>query len=418
MQDNKLQTKEMFKTNAKNQYINVNKSLFIQHVTTPVQLFNVIRPITTDRGIIEFNFTDVNGSLYLTQEQLETLFNVSNKTLRDHINNILGSYLEYMPSTQGGGENPPPLSYTILQIPVTYDPVHAVGGGGGVQNVLFYHHDFIVELATRMRGQAAQVIKHSINNIYHEYNKNGFVLNEQLLNTNPIHLNNLKQTVFNYSLERWNMLEMNKSILSLLGLCHDIYGYDAADNDARIRYFLRCCHNTAHISTVGMTALQIRSFRADPNVVNFGQHNYRGKYTPHKSELNNACNFLTNDELLIRISVVNEAVGRIRVKLGNNKASYRDILKMFTMYCVSEYVPFISWNYEDHPETALDRLLQDNDKGLLRGRIKQAIDNYIKNYPSRHVLTKQLAQDLIHDRQLLVDAAIEDVVVEFDSNLL
>ena len=117
-----LENQPMFEINDKKQYINVDKSYFTCHLTTPIQLFNVTRHIQTDRGVLELNFTDINGSLYLTQDQLMALFNTSDKSLRDHINNILGSYLEYVSSSNQvilGGEIPPPNSYQIFSMPVT-----------------------------------------------------------------------------------------------------------------------------------------------------------------------------------------------------------------------------------------------------------------------------------------------------------
>ena len=62
MLDNKLQTNEMFQTNNSGRYVNVDKNYFIQQLTSPIQLFNVPRPIQTDRGMMEFSFTDINGN--------------------------------------------------------------------------------------------------------------------------------------------------------------------------------------------------------------------------------------------------------------------------------------------------------------------------------------------------------------------
>ena len=128
MKDNMLQTEQMFEINKQGKYININKEYFIKQTLESVQLFGVTRQIQTNFGNINVNFTDINGNLYLTQDQLVEMFNVSKATIGNHINTILGEWLRLNNMERGGSTISTPLSHTIYSIPVTFDPVYAVGG--------------------------------------------------------------------------------------------------------------------------------------------------------------------------------------------------------------------------------------------------------------------------------------------------
>ena len=421
MLDNKLQTEQMFQINNSGRYVNVDKNYFIQHLTSPIQLFDVVRHIQTDRGVLELNFTDINGSLYLTHDQLEILFNVSHKTLRDHINNILGSYLEYVSSIRtGGGQIAPPQSHTIYSIPVTYDkPFNMLelngGGGGGSQNVLFYHHDFICELASRMKGHAAQVIKHTINNIYHEYNKNGFVLNEPLLNTNPEVRQGFVNKAKNYTQTRIKNQELIRGkIVEFFKPC-----YDFNENDYHQQAMLNGrIKNSLHVYVTGSTAAGIIYSRCNHNLQNCGLTSFAG-VNPTKADVQVALNYYDVFEENIYTGAIYTLFGHLgRFAYFGESKSVTDMLK-YSVYLLSKthgsFIPFISDDYHDYPTTAIPYLNEATASHAKKFAVQELeiYRNFLINkqnngefvYPVEsqkyNILVEKLVEKIIEDNELM-----------------
>ena len=111
-----MQNQPMFEINGSGRYVNVDKSYFIKQVTECVELFNIKRNINSLGHNIEIDFSLINGSLYLNFNQLKNLFDVGDKVLRDHINNVLGFWLHTnLNMNKGGGQIAPPLSHTIAE---------------------------------------------------------------------------------------------------------------------------------------------------------------------------------------------------------------------------------------------------------------------------------------------------------------
>lgn len=206
------------------------------------------------------------------------------------------------------------------------------------------------------------------------------------------------------------MVMINNRIDKLFARCSGIHNTNGTINYQVWDYFRRCCHNTAHISAVGLTALQLRAARADPSILSFGQVNYRGLNAPYNSELKNACNFLSNHELMVRSGVVDNALGRVMVYIDNHGAiDYHDALKMITMHSVSQYIQHTSWDYNDYPETAIDTIVNMADKSTLRAETRAAIKEYLENFPHRHILQPDKSRSLAKAVDELVAASIQYV---------
>lgn len=355
------------------------------------------------------SFTSIKNGLYLTVQQQQELLGLSPQTIRQHINNI---YREFEAGQLGGALAPPPQELIIYEVPMTYKRAGATwGGGGGTQNIKLHHHDLIIRVVERMaNSDRKQTILNWMRGIVSQYVSQGYVIDDHAVINSPTVLPNLfgKIDAFNFSPERHAMAAMNNRIDVVFHQCSGIYNADGTVNYYAHNYFRRCAHNTAHVSAVGLTALQLRAVRADPNSLDFGQYNYRGKAAPRTGELTNACNFLTNYELTTRAGVVDVMTSRVMSFLTTHPAShYKDVLKMFTMYSVSPYVQYRSWDYNDYPETALDTILNMPDKSMLRTSVKDAIAIYLTNFPNRHSLPPMAVNQLTGAMQVLVDASIE-----------
>jgi len=256
-------------------------------------------------------FTSINGGLYLTLQQQVELLGIAEQTIRQHINNARKEFESSV--KKGGAFSPPPLMAAIPQellvyeVPVTFNSVAAIGGGGGQQVLKFYNHDLIIRIAERMsNSDRKQAILSWMRGIVSQYVSQGYVIDDHAVINSPTVLPNLfgRIDAFNFSPERHAMAVMNNRIDVVFHQCSGIYNDDGTVNYYVHNYFRRCAHNTAHVSAVGLTALQLRATRADPNSLDFGQHNYRGKVAPRTGELTNACNFLTNYELTTRGAVL------------------------------------------------------------------------------------------------------------------
>lgn len=180
--------------------------------------------------------------------------------------------------------------------------------------------------------------------VYIEYQQRGFVINSFAVQEDPIVLPAVSNAVnlLNWSPERHNSVVMHNRMLELFMNCDGIYNTDSSVNHYARSTFMRCWHNTAHISAVNMAALQLCASRANPTQLSFGQHNHRGQIAPRTNELNNACNFLTNYELIIRTGVVDVAMGRTMVYMEQHgKLHWTDALRMVLMHSAGQYIQFI-----------------------------------------------------------------------------
>lgn len=354
-------------------------------------------------------FTSINQRLYLTMEQICGLIGLTSKPVRFHMETV---FVEDIQLFNGGGIPCPHHYLTHYEAPVLYSRTNSgVGGGGGTKLTKFYDLELVIRIVERTQNTERKAeILGWMRNVIVEFVQHGFVVDPYAVQADPNVLHALTERVdaYNFSQERLDMVEENKHLVWMFYRCTGIHLTDETVNPAVFSYFMRCCHNTAHIATHGMTALQIRAARGNPNQLDFGQHNYRGKVAPRTDELANACNFLTNNELFTRTSIIRVAVGRIMMYMDTHgPIPFKQALKMFTMHCVSQYIPYVSWDWRDYADTALDNIVSMGGSGTLRAEIRRAIHVYLENFPNRHTLTQD--QTVVYQQavQELVNASLE-----------
>ena len=359
----------------------------------------------------EHSFTDTGTGLYLTQEQACNLLGVSEKTYRDHLE---AEYADFETSQSSmGGTIPPPSYLTVLSTLMLTDT-------RGQQTIKLYNLELVVRIATRTRNTPEkQAIVNEMIAVYSQYQHQGFMINRPVIINEQAAQTNLYTAIstFNFSPERYGMVEINKTLDLLFSVCSGNRAPDGKFNRADYEYFKRCCHNTAHVASTGMTALQIRWTRSNPNHFTFGQQNFRGKYAPRNDELNNACNFLTDDELRARTANIDRAVSFIRMYIqANGPLNYHHALQMFTMYCAgTPFLPYRTDNWQDYPETAIDNLILDVTTDQMRPEVREARELFLANFANRHTLPSIEAQKFYAARRMLESinlqfTGLEDVV--------
>lgn len=211
-----------------------------------------------------------------------------------------------------------------------------------------------------------------------------------------------RPTVYNFTLMRHGMADENAVLATLIAQCNDVYTDTGQINQALVNYCMTRMHNTAHVSIHGMTAKQVVYTRMDPNDQFFGQKTFAGKTQPRVDELDNACNFLTNNELYARTHQLRAAIGRIGMHFDNEGSmSYNQMLRMFTMYCVSPHIPYDGWEWLNYPRTAIHTVVNLPKSGKLKQYIQDAIDFYVARYPIRHQLCNEDQQAMYQAEELL-----------------
>ena len=322
--------------------------------------------------------TLINGEVYFSSEQCAMLMGIT-----------LDNWYQRMArraSSGGSGTYHEDRYQTVYEIPVAYPSVDGQRYGG-LKPTHFHHHKKLLAEAMTIRDkQKREPLVFWLVDVGSQVIQNGFAVDPHALQHDPAVAPAIitRVGVYNWSQERHQMADHNKTLSDLFFRCSDCKNPDGSYNEAHHIYFSRCAHNTAHISAVGMNALQLRATRCNPTQLDFGQYNYMGKNAPRDSELGNSCNFLTDNELIVRIAVIHQSVGRISVYMDTYGSIPVSIaLRMFTMHSGSIYLRNTSWDYNDYPETAITNLTLADKQKLSADHIAAVID-YQKNYPYRH----------------------------------
>ena len=413
----------MFQKTAKG-YSHVDKTLFIKQPTTSITPFSVERQLV-DNFVelnIPVNFTDIEGSLYLCGSQLVDLFGVSSNYITQHLNNIYGEYLDRngiftVNDVQVGGVTKcDPPSFIIYQLPIEFSSTNQHGSfySNNIQQVLFYHHDLIVELAHRLNNNRARAISQYIKNLIHDYHRNMFVVHQDI-NLYPKFKNNLLRIANNFTPERHFMADVNNWLHELAILLPDNWNPDGTINYQKVNDFKRKAHTNAHYYTAELTPIQILAYRSDPNVISFGQENYRGTSRPWNSEVNNVTNYLKLWELRSRtgylMAVISSAMSEI---VHNGKTVYgSDILKKMVHDIDRKYGYNNYYSWQECPEVVIPKLLNISE---LRIDFKLKVQRYYELFPRKRNLNILEKQEFDTIEKEIGDVVSQEIDMNVDTD--
>lgn len=311
---------------------------------------------TTEDGRSRIQLRLFEGSVWLTQRLLADLYQVSVKTVNEHLVNVYGD-----------GELSPEATIRKFQI------VQTEGDRRVTRLVDHYHLRAILAVGYRVRSRRGKEFRRWATTQLEELLVKGFVLDDERLKEGP----SLGADYFDELLAR--VRDIRASEKRFYQKVRDLYALAVDyDKDAEeTKLFFQTVQNKMHWAIPGMTAAEIIKDRADASQPNMGLTTWSGE-TIRKRDVVTAKNYLSPEEI--------EELNRIVV--------------MYLDYAEDQARKRIPITMADW-RSKLDAFLRFNDRGVLKHAGKVATD-----------VAKRLAEgeyDKFHARRLADEAAAADL---------
>lgn len=250
---------------------------------------NIIIYNTAD-GKAEVSLYAKDGSVWMNQNQLATLFDTSKQNISLHIVNIL-------------------KEKELVEDSVIKDYLTTAADGKDYK-VTFYSLDMILAIGFRVRSKRGTQFRIWANKHLKEYLIKGFLMDDERLK-NP----DGRPDYFDEFLERIREIRTSEKrfyqkIRDLFALSND---YDSSDKATQM--FFAETQNKLLYAVTQQTAAEIIVARADANSPNMALTNWKGTKV-RKQDIYIAKNYLTNDEIdtLNRLVVIFLETAELRVK--------------------------------------------------------------------------------------------------------
>ncbi len=226
----------------------------------------------SEDGETKLQITLQDETLWLTQKQLATLFQVSVPTINEHIKNICA-------------ENELNQEATIRNFLI----VQTEGKREVRRDLEHYNLDMIISVGYRVKSHIATKFRQWATTRLKEYFIKGFVMDDE-------RLKEAKNDYFDELLARIRDIRSSEKLFYRKVL--DIYAtsidYDSKDNLSM--EFFKTIQNKMHYASHGNTAAELVYKRVNSENLNLGMTSYSGE-KPTKKEASIAKNYLTKNEL-------------------------------------------------------------------------------------------------------------------------
>jgi hypothetical protein len=233
---------------------------------------------TNDKGETEVEVYFADDNMWMSQSTMAELFDVSVKTISEHIDNVYNA----------GELEKNPTFRKIRRVQIE-----------GVRNVErevnFYNLDIVISVGYRVNSFKATKFRKFATRILHEYIQKGFVINDDRFKNG----NKFDESYFREMLERIREIRLSErhiylKITDIFALSSD---YDK--NSEMTRRFFAFIQNQLHFAIAGGTAAEIVFERVDKAKKNMGLTTW--KYAPDgkilKTDVTVAKNYLDENEL-------------------------------------------------------------------------------------------------------------------------
>jgi len=285
---------------------------------------------TDPSGGVRVDVRIVDDSVWLTQQDMATIFQTTTPNINQHILNVFEE-----------GELDPSAVERTFQ-------VQRVEGTRVVRRqVLHYNLDMIISVGYRVRSRVATQFRIWATNQLRELIVKGFVLDDDRLKAGR----SLGQDYFDELLER--IRDIRASEKRFYQKVRDIFALSSDYNkdDELARRFFQTVQNKLLYAVIGNTAAEIVQARADHTRPNMGLTSWDGARV-RKSDVDIAKNYLQQDEM--------DELNRIVV--------------MYLDYAEDRAKRHIRMTMQDWAER-LDAFLQFNDRDVLEdfGRVSAAV---------------------------------------------
>ena len=279
----------------------------------------------TEDGQAEINLRAIEGTVWLTQNEISELFDTTKQNVNLHLKNIFKD-----------GE--------LLENSVVKDSLTTASDGKRYQAKM-YNLDAILAVGFRVRSPRGTQFRRWTNTVLKEYLIKGFVMDDE----------RLKQVEKWDYFDEWlaRIRDIRASEKRFYQKVKDLYAtavdYDKTSEQAQ--FFFKKVQNKMLWAVTGKTAAELIANRSDPNKVNMGLTSFRGSIV-RKSDIGTAKNYLQQDE----IDELNRIV-TMYLDYAEDRAKKRKTIRM------------------DDWADKLDAFLEFNEKDLLThaGKLKMEV---------------------------------------------
>lgn len=224
----------------------------------------------TDDGLAEVNLTAVDGTVWLTQDDIAALFDKGRSTIAEHIQNI--------------------FSDSELIEDSVCRKFRQTAADGKDYNVLHYNLELILAVGYRVRSPRGVQFRKWANTVLKEYLVKGFAMDDK----------RLKQAEQWDYFDEWlaRIRDIRTSEKRFYQKIKDIYttaiDYDKSSDQAQL--FFKKVQNKMLWAVTGHTAAELIEGRSDPDKPNMGAMSWKGVIV-RKSDVGVAKNYLNKDEV-------------------------------------------------------------------------------------------------------------------------
>jgi len=232
---------------------------------------------TAPDGAIKLQVQMEDETVWLTQEQMATLFGKDRTTVSRHINNIFSEE---------------ELDEKVVCAFFTHTTKHgAIEGKTQSKQVKYYSLDVIISVGYRVKSPQGTKFRQWATKRIHEYIVKGFTMDDERLKQEGT-----RSRYFEELLQR--IRDIRSSERNFYQKITDIYStsIDYRNNANETKTFFATVQNKIHFAIHGQTASEMITDRVDAGKPFLGLTNFKGNYITTR-DIGIAKNYLSEDEL-------------------------------------------------------------------------------------------------------------------------
>ena len=224
----------------------------------------------TEDGLIEINLQAIEGTVWLTQNEMAELFDTTKQNISLHLKNIFEDN-------------------ELVEDSVVKESLTTASDGRRYQMKL-YNLDAILSVGFRVRSPRGRQFRHWANTILREYLVKGFAMDD----------NRLKQADKWDYFDEWlaRIRDIRASEKRFYQKVRDLYttaiDYDKTSEQSKL--FFKKVQNKMLWAITNKTAAELIANRSDPDKPNMGVTSFKGSIV-RKGDVGTAKNYLQKDEI-------------------------------------------------------------------------------------------------------------------------
>ena len=296
---------------------------------------------------IQMIFGDEDQQIWATAQNITDIFDVSYRTIREHIQNIYSERELEESSTM--------RKFRIVQIE---------GDRSVSREVEHFNLDVILSVGYRVSSKKATVFRRWANDVLKSYIEQGYAINEQALRESPEKLNELAKKIRELRFEE-------KQVYAKVRECFKISASDYDPKSEEIRKAFALIQNKLYYAVTLMVSSELINDRADHLSENMGLASLKGRI-PTKDEVKTSKNYLGEEELY-RLHLLSEQflLFAEATALQSKRLTMQGLLdQLDRLLSLNDYPVFNRYFGEKNKKDAIEHALQELERYKLRIRIE------------------------------------------------